>query len=241
MVGRTADDDANAYEADVTADVSLLIRPSLEGGLVLERAGRADGAAAPEGTLSPAAVGGGARSSSSMASSSSSMARAAGGGGGWGAARGGGGGGGNRGHFLCRADIFEAHYSTDRTRTFFHSSSYTANPIACAAAVANLEIWQSEPVMERIARLTALHGERLDRFRGDPRFTNLRQIGTIAALDLAVDDFGYLANIGPRLYQGFLERGLLVRPLGNTIYLMPPYCCEASELDLIYQAIDEIA
>lgn len=142
---------------------------------------------------------------------------------------------------LCRADIFEAHYSTDRTRTFFHSSSYTANPIACAAAVANLEIWQSEPVMERIARLTALHGERLDRFRGDPRFTNLRQIGTIAALDLAVDDFGYLANIGPRLYQGFLERGLLVRPLGNTIYLMPPYCCEASELDLIYQAIDEIA
>jgi adenosylmethionine-8-amino-7-oxononanoate aminotransferase len=142
---------------------------------------------------------------------------------------------------LCRADIFDAHYSTDRTRTFFHSSSYTANPIACAAALANLEIWSNEPVMERIARLAALHTERLDRFRENRRFANVRQIGTIAALDIVASDAGYMANIGPSLYQGFLARGLLVRPLGNTIYLMPPYCSTAGELDLVYEAIDEIA
>jgi adenosylmethionine---8-amino-7-oxononanoate aminotransferase len=142
---------------------------------------------------------------------------------------------------LCRADIFDAHYSTDRTRTFFHSSSYTANPIACAAALANLEVWGKEPVMERIARLAGLHRERLDRFRGDSRFTSVRQIGTIAALDIAVNDAGYMANIGPALYQRFLARGLLVRPLGNTIYLMPPYCTTAGELDLVYEAIGEIA
>jgi adenosylmethionine-8-amino-7-oxononanoate aminotransferase len=142
---------------------------------------------------------------------------------------------------LCRSDIFDAHYSTDRTRTFFHSSSYTANPIACAAALANLEIWEREPVMERIARLTAWHTERLDRFREDRRFANTRQIGTIAALDIVASDAGYLANIGPRLYQCFLARGLLVRPLGNTIYLMPPYCSTAGELDLVYEAIAEIA
>ena len=142
---------------------------------------------------------------------------------------------------LCRADIFDAHYSTDRSRTFFHSSSYTANPIACAAALANLEIWQREPVMERIASLAALHRERLVRFRDDSRFTNVRQIGTIAALDIAVKDAGYLADIGPRLYRGFLARGLLIRPLGNTIYLMPPYCSTASDLDLAYDAIDELA
>jgi adenosylmethionine-8-amino-7-oxononanoate aminotransferase len=141
---------------------------------------------------------------------------------------------------LCRADIFDAHYSTDRTRTFFHSSSYTANPIACAAALANLEIWSSEPVMERIARLAALHTERLDRFRDNRRFANVRQIGTIAALDLVASDAGYMANIGPTLYQGFLARGLLVRPLGNTIYLMPPYCSTAGELDRVYEAMDEI-
>jgi len=142
---------------------------------------------------------------------------------------------------LCRADIFDAHYSTDRTRTFFHSSSYTANPIACAAALANLEIWEREPVMERIARVTALHTERLDRFREDKRFANVRQIGTIAALDIVASDAGYMANIGPLLYQSFRARNLLVRPLGNTIYMMPPYCSGESELDLVYEAIGEIA
>jgi adenosylmethionine---8-amino-7-oxononanoate aminotransferase len=142
---------------------------------------------------------------------------------------------------LCRADIFDAHYSTDRTRTFFHSSSYTANPIACAAALANLEIWEREPVMERIARVAACHTKGLDRFRDDRRFANVRQIGTIAALDIAANDAGYMADIGPRLYQGFLARGLLVRPLGNTIYIMPPYCSTADELDLVYEAIGEIA
>jgi len=142
---------------------------------------------------------------------------------------------------LCRADIFEAHYSTDRTRTFFHSSSYTANPIACAAAVANLEIWKSEPVMERIARVTALQSERLDRFRDDRRFANVRQIGTIAALDIVAGDAGYMANIGPHIYQSFRGRDLLVRPLGNTIYVMPPYCSGSSELNLVYEAIGEIA
>jgi len=142
---------------------------------------------------------------------------------------------------LARADIFDAHYSTDRTKTFFHSSSYTANPIACAAALANLEIWADEPVMARIARLSSLHSERLDRFRDDRRFTNVRQLGTIAALDLVASDAGYMATIGPALYQRFMARGLLVRPLGNTIYIMPPYCSTEGELDLVYEAIGEIA
>jgi adenosylmethionine-8-amino-7-oxononanoate aminotransferase len=142
---------------------------------------------------------------------------------------------------LCRADIFDAHYSTDRTRTFFHSSSYTANPIACAAALANLEIWENEPVMECIGRVAALHAEKLDRFRDDRRFANVRQIGTIAALDIVASDAGYMANIGPRLYRSFLARGLLVRPLGNTIYIMPPYCSTPGEIDLVYEAIGEIA
>jgi adenosylmethionine---8-amino-7-oxononanoate aminotransferase len=140
---------------------------------------------------------------------------------------------------LCRGDIFDAHFSTDRSKTFFHSSSYTANPIACAAALANLDVWQSEPVLKRIAGLSAMQEARLDRFRVDRRFRNVRQIGTIAALDIAVDDEGYLADIGPRLYSKFIERNFLVRPLGNTIYLMPPYCTTADDLDAVYQAIDE--
>jgi adenosylmethionine-8-amino-7-oxononanoate aminotransferase len=142
---------------------------------------------------------------------------------------------------LCRGDIFDAHYSTDRTRTFFHSSSYTANPIACAAALANLEVWEREPVMERIAQISATHAARLDGFRDNPRFTNIRQIGTIAALDIVASDAGYMADMGPRLYRGFLDRGLLVRPLGNTVYIMPPYCSTAAELDQVYDAIRQLA
>jgi adenosylmethionine-8-amino-7-oxononanoate aminotransferase len=141
---------------------------------------------------------------------------------------------------LCRADIFDAHYSTDRSRTFFHSSSYTANPIACAAALANLEIWDKEPVLERVAAISRLHSLGLDRFRDDRRFTNVRQIGSIAALDLASSETGYLAGVGPRLYQGFLSRNLLVRPLGNTIYIMPPYCSGANELGMVYQGIADV-
>jgi len=142
---------------------------------------------------------------------------------------------------LCTADIFDAHLSTDRRKTFFHSSSYTANPIACAAAVANLEIWRTEPVLAKIQQIEATHRHNLARYDRDPRFRDVRQAGTIAALDLVVSAGGYLAEVGPRKRMLFRERGLLIRPLGNVIYLMPPYCVTAEELGYVYDAIDEVA
>lgn len=138
---------------------------------------------------------------------------------------------------LATPAIFDAHYSTDRRKTFFHSSSYTANPIACAAGVANLCVWREEPVRTRIATLGTLQEERLARFRADPRFANVRRLGTVAALDVKVPDPGYLAEMGPRLMAHFLDRNILLRPLGNTIYILPPYCVTAAELDMIYAAI----
>ena len=142
---------------------------------------------------------------------------------------------------LCTPEIFQAHYSEDRSRTFFHSSSFTANPIACAAARANLEIWRDEPVAGRITALGAMQEERLERFRADSRFINVRRLGTIAALDLKVADPGYLAGIGPKLTAFFLDRGILLRPLGNSIYVMPPYGITAAELDLVYDAVTAAA
>jgi len=131
--------------------------------------------------------------------------------------------------------IFDAHLSEDRARMFFHSSSYTANPIACAAAVANLAIWRDEPVLARIADLGARQQARLDALTG---VTARRRIGTIAALDIPVGDEGYLAAIGPHLMRHFRERDVLLRPLGNTVYVMPPYCIDDRDLDAIYAAID---
>ena len=142
---------------------------------------------------------------------------------------------------LCRSELFDAHFSHDRTRTFFHSSSYTANPIACAAAKANLDLWQDPATLSRIAEVAAMQERALAPFRTDSRFRNVRRTGSITRLDLDVRDSGYLAGVGPRLLDFFGKKNLLLRPLGNTIYVMPPYCITQADLDEVYAAIDEAA
>jgi adenosylmethionine-8-amino-7-oxononanoate aminotransferase len=138
---------------------------------------------------------------------------------------------------LASEEIYRAFHSTDRSKTFFHSTSYTGNAIACAAAVASLEIFETEPVMRRIAEIASHHTRRLPRFADDPRVAEVRHIGTIAAIDLKVPDRGYLAGLGPRLQAFYLERNILLRPLGNTVYLLPPYCITPDELDRIYDVV----
>ena len=139
---------------------------------------------------------------------------------------------------LCTPEIFAAHYSQDRTRTFFHSSSFTANPIACAAARANLEIWSDEPVAQRITALAASQTRALTRFAGRSGIADVRQIGTIGVVEVEAPDAGYLASLGPRLQQLVLQQNVLLRPLGSTIYVMPPYCIAEAELQQVYNAID---
>ena len=138
---------------------------------------------------------------------------------------------------LCRREIFDAHFAEDRRRTFFHSSSFTANAIACAAALANLEIWESEPVLARIATLAAMQTERLERFRDDARFEHVRQAGTITAMDVRAPDGGYFAALGPKLAAALQVGEVLLRPLGNTLYVLPPYCVTEDDLDRVYAAI----
>lgn len=140
---------------------------------------------------------------------------------------------------LASEAIYQSHYSTDRARTFFHSSSYTANPIACAAALANVKIWRDEPVMARTTALAAEHKSQLKRFENNSHYENIRTCGTIAALDLRVPTTGYLADVGPKMRAFFMSRGILIRPLGNVLYLMPPYCVTPDELTRIYDTIEE--
>jgi adenosylmethionine-8-amino-7-oxononanoate aminotransferase len=142
---------------------------------------------------------------------------------------------------LASEPIFEAHLSTDRSRMFFHSSSYTANPIACAAAVANLEIWRDEPVLERVASLGDRQAARLARLAALPGIANPRSIGTIIAVEIGGGSCAYLSDLGPRLLAFFRDRDLLLRPLGNTVYVMPPYCIGDDDLDRIESAIAEAA
>ncbi|HEY7959285.1 MAG TPA: adenosylmethionine--8-amino-7-oxononanoate transaminase [Sphingomicrobium sp.] len=137
---------------------------------------------------------------------------------------------------LATAAIYDAHYSLNRRRQFFHSSSYTANPIACAAALANLQVWHDEPVAERILSLQQrqeLQTGRLNKAR------NVRQIGTITACELGEAKSSYLSARSPGLLAHFRSKDLLVRPLGNTIYVMPPYCIDDADLDAIYDGVEE--
>jgi len=142
---------------------------------------------------------------------------------------------------LASERIFEAHYSADRADMFFHSSSFTANPIACAAANANIAIWDGEDVPARIGALGAALDAGLASLAGHDRLTNARRLGGIAAIDLRVADAGYLSSAAPMLRAHFLNAGLLLRPLGNTIYAMPPYCTDEAQVERIFAAIGEAA
>jgi adenosylmethionine-8-amino-7-oxononanoate aminotransferase len=107
--------------------------------------------------------------------------------------------------------------------------------------LANLDIWRDEPVLDRIAALVERQAEGLAMLTPIRGIKNPRQCGTMIAVDLDVGDAGYLADVGPRLKGFFTERGLLLRPLGNTVYVMPPYCISADDLAAVHGAIDAAA
>lgn len=136
------------------------------------------------------------------------------------------------------ARIYEAFLSDDRTKTFFHGHSYTANPLACAVALASLDLFRDEPVLQNIARLEKQLRAGFARLNS---LGDVRVIGGVGAVELHSDRPGYLDQAGPRLAAAFLDRGLLLRPLGNVVYFMPPYCITESEaawaLDQISQVL----
>jgi adenosylmethionine-8-amino-7-oxononanoate aminotransferase len=135
--------------------------------------------------------------------------------------------------------VHDAFTGGDRARTFFHGHSYTANPIACAAANASLRVFESEPVFERIAAIENVHAARLPALGAHPSVTDVRHIGTVAAIELNVPDAGYLSSLRPRLYEYFLSRGVLLRPLGNVVYILPPYVITPSQLNFVYDVIQD--
>ncbi|HME11888.1 MAG TPA: adenosylmethionine--8-amino-7-oxononanoate transaminase [Candidatus Acidoferrum sp.] len=140
---------------------------------------------------------------------------------------------------LCTEEVAAAFHGENRAHTFYHGHSYTGNALACAAANANLQIFADEPVFDRIATIARITGERLGQFRDMPQVGDTRQIGTIGAIELRADDPGYLSTMRPKLYDFFLERGVLLRPLGNVVYVLPPYVISPQELHRAFDVIQE--
>ncbi len=139
---------------------------------------------------------------------------------------------------LATSEIFNAFLSNDRKRTLFHGHSYTGNPISAAAAVASLEIFEEEPVFERINAIARSHsalGPTLARKHN----LQFRQIGTVAAFE-PQKSAGYLSTKSLEWGKRALDQGLLVRPLGDTIYLLPPYATTPEDLEFAYATIDQV-
>jgi adenosylmethionine---8-amino-7-oxononanoate aminotransferase len=135
--------------------------------------------------------------------------------------------------------VFEAFLSDDRTRAFFHGHSYTANPLACAVALASLSLFRSEGTLERVSALEKQFRRRLDALREIGIVGDVRGIGGVAAIELA-NHSNYFDSIGAHLYDAFLKRGLLLRPLGSILYFMPPYVISDQEVDWAFDQIADV-
>jgi adenosylmethionine-8-amino-7-oxononanoate aminotransferase len=140
---------------------------------------------------------------------------------------------------LCSDRVESAFRSENRLHTFYHGHSYTGNALACAAAIASLQIFDDEPVFDRIATIARIHAMRLKHLSEMHQVGETRQIGTIGIVELRANDPGYLSGLRPKLYGFFLERGVLLRPLGNVVYVLPPYVMEPEELHHVYDVIVE--
>jgi adenosylmethionine-8-amino-7-oxononanoate aminotransferase len=136
-------------------------------------------------------------------------------------------------------DLYETFLSADRTRTFFHGHSFTANPLACAVAVASLDLFATDRTLDRVKRLEAQLHAGLAPLRALPIVRDVRVLGGVGVVELAKSG-GYLDDVGPRLAAAFLERGLLLRPLGNVLYFMPPYVITEEETSWAIEQISAV-
>ncbi|MFP3831398.1 adenosylmethionine--8-amino-7-oxononanoate transaminase [Chryseobacterium sp. SIMBA_028] len=141
----------------------------------------------------------------------------------------------------CSDEVYNAFWSDDKHKTLFHGHSFTANPLACTAALASMEILLKEDTQMNIKRITHQHSEFAKSLATHPQVEHARQVGTILAFDFKTEyGTSYFNEIGKRLYNEFLQRGIIMRPLGNVIYLVPPYCITSEELDFVYENIIEV-
>ena len=135
---------------------------------------------------------------------------------------------------VCTKEIYDAFYSKDKSKMFFHSSSYTANPVCMAAASANLDLWENKKPLEDVKRINEYYKKQAHNFK------NPRILGGIFAFEADGASNDYVSNIGVTSYKYFLDNNVLLRPLGNTIYVMPPYCIKEESLDKVFNLLKKL-
>jgi len=138
----------------------------------------------------------------------------------------------------CTQEVFDAFLDTGISKGFFHAHTYSANPPACAAAITAIDLLTSEEMQNNIKRIERLHLDFSEKIKAHQRVASVRAMGVILAIDLKIemDRYGELRN---RLFDFFMEQGVFLRPLGNTIYVLPPYVITKKQLEKIYNSIEQ--
>jgi len=140
---------------------------------------------------------------------------------------------------LCRQFIYDAFYSDDRSKALYHGHSYTGNPIACAAACASLDLFTDE-TFERILSIEKLHRQFSEKIKNNKTVKNARVTGVILAVEINSENVsGYFNSLRDEIYSFFIKKGIIMRPLGNVMYIVPPYCITDEQLAECYIAIEE--
>ena len=143
----------------------------------------------------------------------------------------------------CTEEIFNAFLSQDKMKTLFHGHSFTANPISCSASLASLDLMEKKSTWENIKRIEKQHKKFVLKIQNSKigiqnRISEIRMKGTILVFELKTqDETSYFNSIRDKSVKFFLNKGILIRPLGNAIYLLPPYCISDKDLDYIYNSI----
>lgn len=140
---------------------------------------------------------------------------------------------------LTTEAIFNAYYSKDLNQAFLHGHTFTGNPIACAAAIASWELLQQPVTQENISQISKITAHCIQRLSQHEHGTLARNLGTVGAINKKnLPD--YMAGLGPAIRTFAMEKGVLLRPLGETLYAVPPYCISTDELEQVYQVIELI-
>lgn len=140
----------------------------------------------------------------------------------------------------CSPEIYEAYKSVDITKAFLHGHSYTANPLSCAAANASYSILTSTECQKQIERINMLHSKFTERLKSHELIQKVSTLGTILSVEIKTSGkTEYTNSLRTLIYEYFLGRDILLRPLGNVLYMVPPYCIKEEELEKIYQAIED--
>jgi adenosylmethionine-8-amino-7-oxononanoate aminotransferase len=137
-------------------------------------------------------------------------------------------------------DLFDAFYDDDINKALFHGHTFTANPTGCAAALASLELLQAIEIQASIVRVNRQHLDFQEHIKNNPKVTATRVLGVIFALEIKTESSAsYYGTLRNKLYDFFIENGIILRPVGNIVYILPPYIITDEQLQKVYQVVEK--